>query len=96
MRPSLAALAAAFVALFLIGCAGGGAAGGNAPAAASALSAVKLGMSPAEVEALAGSPSSVEPKAGERNVEVWLYQDGVIMFEDERVVFRYPEPPRKG
>jgi len=96
MRSSLLLTASALVALLMVGCAAGGGADEGAPVPASAVSTVELGMSPAEVEALAGSPYSVEPEAGERNVEVWHYQDGVIMFEDGRVVFRYSEPPRKG
>jgi len=89
-RAAIVALISAAAAV-LGGCAAG--AGGGQPEVsrepASRLTRVEPGMSAAAARSLLGRPLSVERQAGEGGAETWYYEDGVLVFQGEAVVFSF-------
>jgi len=57
-----------------------------------ALAQVRPGMSASEVESAAGSPVAKEFRGRAGNVEVWYYDGGVVILQDNQVKFRFAAP----
>jgi hypothetical protein len=57
---------------------------------------VKLGMSAAEVQSVAGLPRLIEKDPDVPGCERWYYEDGgVVILQDGKVTLNYPaRPPR--
>ena len=57
------------------------------PPPTSALTKARVGMLPDEVEAVAGKPTTTDRLGSEEQLEVWYYEDGVVIFQGGRVRF---------
>ena len=53
---------------------------------------VQEGMKPAEVRELLGKPELVETPADRPGSEIWHYQEGLVLFQNDAVVFRHARP----
>jgi len=72
--------------------AGEPAASGSAALRAPAFALVKLGMSASEVESAAGAPLAKASRGPAGTVEVWYYEGGVVILQDNQVKFSYAAP----
>ena len=57
------------------------------------MTAVRVGMSPAEVRSLVGAPASVSRDEEQLQLEYWHYRDGLVILMDGKVRYSFPEAP---